>query len=187
MDAFSYLSVLLSIILGLAITQVLQGFRALLLARARVRRFAPSLIWAGLVLLMATQSWWASFGLADHDRWTFAEFAVVLLQLVLLYMLAGLVLPDLPPGEPIDLAAHYWREARPFFALLLAILAVSLGKDMLIDGHLPAPANVAFHLLFGGLSVAGMTSRRSAVHHAIAVAAALMMTAYIAALFARLG
>ena len=33
MDAFSYLSVLLSIILGLAIAQVLQGYRALLLAR----------------------------------------------------------------------------------------------------------------------------------------------------------
>lgn len=113
MDTFSYLSVLLSIILGLAITQVLQGFRALLLARSRVRLFAPSLIWAGLVLLMATQSWWASFGLADHDRGTFAEFAVVLLQLVLLYMVAGLVLPDLPPGEPIDLQAHYWREAWP--------------------------------------------------------------------------
>ena len=79
------------------------------------------------------------------------------------------------------------RLAKTDAALLLAILAVSLGKDMLIDGHLPAPANVAFHLLFGGLSVAGMTSRRSAVHHAIAVAAALMMTAYIAALFARLG
>ena len=34
MDAFSYLSVLLSIILGLAITQVLQGFRGLMLARS---------------------------------------------------------------------------------------------------------------------------------------------------------
>ena len=32
MDAFSYLSVLLSIILGLAITQVLQGFRGLMLS-----------------------------------------------------------------------------------------------------------------------------------------------------------
>ena len=37
MDAFSYLSVLLSIILGLAITQILQGYRALLLARSHVR------------------------------------------------------------------------------------------------------------------------------------------------------
>lgn len=33
MDAFSYLSVLLSIILGLAIQQILQGYRALILRR----------------------------------------------------------------------------------------------------------------------------------------------------------
>jgi hypothetical protein len=43
-DAFSYLSVLLSIIIGLAITQVLQGYRALLLSRAHVKLYAPPLI-----------------------------------------------------------------------------------------------------------------------------------------------
>jgi hypothetical protein len=36
MDAFGYLSVLLSIIVGLAITQVLRGFRGLMLARSRL-------------------------------------------------------------------------------------------------------------------------------------------------------
>lgn len=40
MDAFSYLSVLISIILGLAVTQVLQGFRGLMLARAGARILA---------------------------------------------------------------------------------------------------------------------------------------------------
>jgi len=34
MDEFSYLSVLLSVILGLAVTQILKGFRGLLLSRA---------------------------------------------------------------------------------------------------------------------------------------------------------
>lgn len=64
---------------------------------------------------------------------------------------------------------------------------MSLGKDLLIDGHLPTPANVAFHLLFAGIGVIGMVSRRPALHHALALAAALMMTAYIATLFAQLG
>jgi hypothetical protein len=36
-DAFAYLSVLLSIILGLAIAEVLQGYGTLLLSRAKVR------------------------------------------------------------------------------------------------------------------------------------------------------
>jgi len=43
MDEFSYLSVLLSIILGLAVTQILQVFRGLLLSRARVLIYWPVL------------------------------------------------------------------------------------------------------------------------------------------------
>ena len=63
MDAFSYLSVLLSVILGLAIQQVLLGYRGLALSRERVRWYAPPLIWSGLVLLLVVQHWWSSFGL----------------------------------------------------------------------------------------------------------------------------
>jgi hypothetical protein len=41
MDEFSYLSVLISVILGLAVTQILKGFRGILLSRARVRIYWP--------------------------------------------------------------------------------------------------------------------------------------------------
>ena len=39
MAAFDYLAVLISIILGLAITQVLKGYRGMALARARLVMF----------------------------------------------------------------------------------------------------------------------------------------------------
>ena len=94
MDAFSYLSVLLSIIIGLAITQVLQGYRALLLSRSAVRLDAAALIWSGLLIIMAIQSWWASFGLREHGEWNFISFAIVLLQMILLYMMAAVIFPD---------------------------------------------------------------------------------------------
>ena len=92
---------------------MLQGVRGLLLARGRVRLFAPTIIWCVLILVFATQSWWASFGLAGVQNWTFAGFGMVLVQTTLLYMLAALVLPDFPSGEPVDLREHYFREARP--------------------------------------------------------------------------
>ena len=70
-ESFNYLSVLLSIILGLAITQVLQGLRGLILTRAKIKLYSPTLIWAGLALLFAIQGWWASFGMRRHANWTF--------------------------------------------------------------------------------------------------------------------
>jgi hypothetical protein len=79
-DSFSYLSVLLSIILGLAITQVLQGLRGLILTRAKVKLYIPTLIWAGLTLLIAIQGWWASFGMRTHANWTFVALLVIVLR-----------------------------------------------------------------------------------------------------------
>jgi len=186
MDAFSYLSVLLSIIIGLAITQVLQGYRGLLLSRGRVRLYPPPLIWSGLLLVFAAQLWWASFGLADHAGWNFAAFSVILLQTILLYMMTALVLPDAPPDRPIDLRSHYYREARPFFGIAVAMLAVSLFKDWMIEGHLPEPVNVGFHAFFAGVSVIAAISRRPRVHELLAPAMIIFIVAYIGLLFARL-
>lgn len=187
MDAFSYLSVLLSIILGLAITQVLHGYRALLLSRGRVQIYLPPLIWSGLMLLFATQLWWASFDLADHRDWTFGAFGMILLQTVLLYMSTALVLPDVPAGEPVDLRSHYYREVTPFFAISLATLAVSISKDLVIDGELPDPANLAFHGVFAALALLALLIRRPRFHEAVAIAMAAMTAVYVAALFAVLG
>ncbi len=186
MDAFSYLSVLLSIIIGLAITQVLQGYRGLLLARARVRLYAPTLIWSALLLVIATQSWWASFGLAGHTEWTFAGFTLLLLQTVLLYMMSALVLPDIPVDSAIDLRAHYYRERRPFYALLVAMLATSVAKDWTIDGHLPDAENLAFHVVFAVFGLLGILVANRRYHEIATPLMAAGIALYIALLFSTL-
>jgi hypothetical protein len=50
MNAFSYLSVLLSIIIGFGMTQVLTAMGRLIRHRAHVRFYWPSLLWAFTVL-----------------------------------------------------------------------------------------------------------------------------------------
>ena len=187
MDAFSYLSVLLSIILGLAITQVLQGYRALLLARERVRLSTPALIWSGLVLLIAAQAWWASFGLRDREQWDFLSFAVILLQMGLLYMLAAVIFPDVASHEPLDLADHFEKHRRAFFGFLIAMLVTSLTKTFVLDHALPSPIDVAFHVLLAFIAIAGIAWKGARVQLALAIGAAGGLLAYVAILFARLG
>lgn len=186
MDAFSYLSVLLSIILGLAITQILQGYRGLLLSRARVRPYAPPLIWSALMLVIATQSWWADFTLASRLTWTFPQFGMVLLHTVLIYMMAALTLPDVPAGEPVDLREHYHREARPFFVLMIAMLASSVIKELLLEGRLPEFENLVFHILAALLAAVGAVVRRPRFHEVLAPLMVALIGVYIAVLFARL-
>ncbi len=184
-DSFSYLSVLLSVIIGLAITQVLQGLRALMLARESARLYAPSLIWAGVVLLIAIQMWWSSFGLRDQQDWTFGLYGLILLQTALFYLAAGLVLPDLSP-ERIDLEADYYRNRRWFFGLLGAAAVVSILKDVALEGSLPEPANLAFHVLLIGSCVAAILTGSRRYHALLAPASLILFAGYIALLFARL-
>lgn len=187
MDAFSYLSVLLSIILGLAITQVLQGYRALILARGRVTLSAVPLIWSAIILVGAVQAWWASFGLRDHEEWSFGTFAVILLQMAMLYMQAAIILPD-PPSErePIDLADHFEKHRRAFFAFLIATIAASLAKDWALDGTLPEARNLFGQLFAGGLAIIGILVADRRVQLGLALLAGGGLATYIVLLFARL-
>ena len=186
MDPFSYLSVLLSIILGLAITQVLQGYRALLLARGRIHSDPAPLIWSGLVLLFAAQAWWASFGLNARTKWDFLDFAAILIQMGLLYMLSALVLPDVPAEQPVDLARHFERHRKAFFAFLIAMLASSIGKEAVLEHRLPTPVNLTFHLVLAALAVAGIVLASKKAQLIIAVVATIGFLSYVALLFARL-
>jgi hypothetical protein len=187
MDAFDYLSVLLSIIIGLAITQVLQGYRGLLLARGRTALSAPVLIWSGLILLFATQAWWASFGLQDRTHWDFLGFAIILLQMIMLFMLSALVFPEFGPGDRINLAEHFDRHRGIFFGFLIGMLAVSISKDVILAHRLPTPLNLAFHGLFMTTAVAGILARSARVQLWLALFALGAFLAYVSLLFASLG
>jgi hypothetical protein len=186
MDEFSYLSVLLSIILGLAITQILKGFRGLLQSRARVHLYWPALAWAGLLLLIYVQSWWAMFGLRLHHDWTFGAFAIVLLQTIVLYMLAGLVLPDFFGEDIIDLRANYYAHHAWFFSLAVLLGVVSIGKDLVLHGALPEPRNLYFHIAFIVAAAIGAMTRREWYHKVGVLLATGLFGFYITLLFARL-
>lgn len=186
MDQFSYLSVLLSIIVGLAITQVLKGFRGIVLARTRIVSYWPVLLWAIWLLFGNVQSWWAMFDLRDVENWTFAAFAVVLSQTIIQYMLAAIVFPDFFGEEEVDLRAHYWSHTRWFFGLLILLLIASLSKDLVLAGHLTEPVNLGFHVCFMAFAVSGLIFKQEWYHKFLAVLAPASLLAYVVVLFSRL-
>lgn len=182
-DAFAYLSVLLSIILGLAIAEVLQGYGMLLLSRSKVRLYAPPLIWSVMMLMMATQFWWASFGLAEREHWDFAAFMAVLLQTVMMYMGTTVVLPKNASDEPIDLRSHYYREATPFFTFGLLFLLVGFVKDWLLDQSFIRPLSLPFMAFFAGMTLLALLVRKPIVHEVIAPVMAVAIITFFLFLF----
>lgn len=181
MEPFDYLAVLISIVLGLGITQLLSGFGRWLEQRASVRAHAPAVLWAAFLLLVHIQTWWAMFALRHWPDWTFIQFLLVLLQPILLYLLAHLVFPL--AGGGLDLRGNFLAQRRWFFGTFLALLAVSLLKDLVRQGHLPGWPNLAFHGVLGVIGVLGMVAGGERVQRVLAGVALLLIGAYIAVLF----
>ena len=186
MDEFGYLSVLLSIIIGLAVTQLLTGMRGQMLGRERVGGFWPTQVWAGVLLLVCTQTWWAMFDLRTRKEWDFSNFAVLLAQTIALYLLTGLVYPDFPPDREVDLRAHNFAQRRHLFSLFLVSTALSLGRDLILHHKLPDPMNLGFHLFWAAWAITGLMIAREGYHKFLSLLAAVTFVSYVVLLFARL-
>jgi hypothetical protein len=185
-NQFDYLCVPLSIIIGLAMTQILKGFRGILLSRARLKLYWPSLVWALLLLAVCSQTWWAQYEMRKISTWTFPGFSIVELQIIILYMLSAIVFPDFFDERGTDLRAHYFAHARWFFSLFIALLLTSLLKDPVLGGHFGDPVNIGFHCLFIALSLLTIVFRREWVHKTMSIVAVAVFVVYTMTLFARL-
>ena len=168
--------------------EILHGYRMLLLGRGKIKLYAPSLIWSGIMLVLAVHFWWASFGLAKRDTWDFDAFAVVLIQAVMMFMGSTLVFPIAYSAKPIDLRAHYYREARPFFSFGLLFLAFGWLKDWLLDRRIENnPLALAFFFYFTAITLVALLVRKPRVHEIIAPAMAAGVGIFIFMMFFRIG
>lgn len=186
MSQFEYLSVLVSIIIGLAITQLLSGAARLIQLRRRVRPHMATLCWMVFLFLLDTQIWWAAFFRRYLQDWNFFMFLFYLLMPILAFLLSYLVLPELGDEDEIDLAANFEGNRPWFFGLAALMLAISLAEQAVRVGRLLLDANVAFQLLFLALALAGAWIRSARVQAWGAAVALALMLGYVATLFRHL-
>ena len=186
MESFNYLSVLISIILGLAIAQVLQGVRGLVLTRSKVKLYTPTIIWTGMALLIPIQGWWASFSMHQQASWNFLALLTIVLQATSVYMIAALILPDAKGDTTVDLREHYFAHRHWFFGAVLSSVVFSLLKELLLYDRLPHPLNLSFQLAFGVIAIIAMLVRREWLHKLLAPVTALLLLLYIALIFRNL-
>ena len=183
MESFNYLSVLISIILGLAIAQVLQGVRGLVLTRSKVKLYTPTIVWTGMALLIAIQVWWASFSMRQEASWNFLGLLTIVLQAISVYMIAALILPDARADDAVDLREHYFAHRHWFFGALLAAIVFSLLKELVIYGRLPRLLDMGFQLSFGVIAITAMLLRQEWFHKLLAPLSGLLFLVYIALIF----
>jgi hypothetical protein len=189
MNAFDYLAVIISIVLGLSLTQLLTGLGRMIQLRRHIRFYWPAVLAILALTLADVQYWWSMFGLRLRADWDFAGFSVVLAQAALLSIASTVIVPAMPegPAEKIDMKAAYFDHSRWYYGLLLGLLAVSLAKTWVLEHALPHPPDLAAHGVFAVLFATGAISRSDRVHKVLSPLLTAIFVAYVVLLFARLG
>jgi hypothetical protein len=180
---FEYLTVLISVVVGLSVTSFLTNAARIIHLRGDVTISWEQLLWSITILIWTVAFWWFTFVLAEQKEWTFPLFVFLLFYSTLLFFLMALLFPE---GMPVDhnYRAQFMRNRVWFFGVLLLFLFVDLidylfklEKDVSIVGHLQYAAfagplivlsllalrtdNLLFHRIFAVyslLAILGMSA-----------------------------
>ena len=168
MGAFEYLSVLISIVLALGMTRVLQGVGEMLQARKRRRTYWVHIMWIINLFIYLVVAWWIFYRWRNQQTWTFYLFMFVLISPTILYLASLILFPSEGDLEKsIDYKAHYYANHRAFFVIFSLWTPVDV-VDSLFKGwthflSLGIQYDVSAGLFFAGLVTAAIT--RNETYH----------------------
>jgi hypothetical protein len=123
-NSFEYITVLVSIVVGLAIADIANSVHRLLAAGRRVTWDWISLVAALLILLELLNLWWKWHGFTGS---TLGEVLPYFGVLFLLFLAAAVSLPDHVPAEGINLRDYFVEKRRHFWAVYAAYVTGWIG------------------------------------------------------------
>jgi hypothetical protein len=128
MTMFEYVMVLVSIIIGLAMTHLLQGLLDIVQRRPRI--YWVHLVWVAWVFFQTTFWWWWQFRYNAVETWTFPLYLFIIGYAFLLYLLCGLLFPASLEGYG-DFKTYFYERRAWFFAVFVVIFAVDVADSAL--------------------------------------------------------
>lgn len=128
-SAFEYVSILVSIILGLGITQILSAFSDLLYHFKKITFYYPHSIWIGFVLFLHIQDWFVTYQLKDKTVWRLPELFFILLYPISLFIAAKMLLPTNEEEERFNMKIFYQTQ----FPMIFSVISVSIVLSILFN------------------------------------------------------
>jgi hypothetical protein len=176
--------VLVSIVIGLAITHILTALAAAihrLQGHGEPLRLDPVyLLWIGYVLTWLVSFWWWEFKFQElADEWSFGLYLFIIMYAVILFLLAAILVPHRMAG--IRYSYQYFMEGRRWF---FGASLVAIGMDV-IDSFLKSaewgmrPEFLVQTILFASAAIVGIVSNRRAAQLGAAIVAFAVQLIYM--------
>jgi hypothetical protein len=178
MSRFEYLSVLLSVVVGFAISEILSGWGSLIRRRAQLRPYWLLTSWSVLALVVMILFWWSAWDYHTTSSWTFFSFLAVLSAALTFVILAFVLTPTVSEDSTPDLRDYYFRNRTWIFGLWALVLVQVAAVDVIV-ARLPLwhVAN-AIRALGFAVAVALMRSQAERVHAALMLASCGLVAAF---------
>ena len=126
---------LISIVVGLGLTELLLSFHRLVRARRRITWDALPLAWAALILIAAVNFWWGIRALmAQASGWLTGTFMLAMISPVFLFLACAAALPKVEAGERLDMKAAYAGERAAFLLFLFGYQCGNWILDFAVRG-----------------------------------------------------
>lgn len=165
MTIFEYIMVMVSIILALALAQLLRAVAELITS---TRRYWVHITWVVILALLVVQFWWAYWDFNAIQIWTFDAYLSVLLLPTIVFLMAYLLVPS-QRAEDTDWKAYFDGISRWFFGILLILSVVGIAiSAVYLSTPLLHPYR-AFQLAFFALAVSGLIFRSDTAQGIVAV------------------
>ena len=182
---FEYIVILTGVIIGLALTHLMQGIAKIIEDPGRVRIWWVHLGWVAYLFVNAVFWWWWEYRLRLTTEWTFQLYVFVLTYAVLIYLTCAVLFPS-DFSALSDFKTYFMSRRRWFFGLLIAWVGIDL-----IDTWAKGPAyfaslGIEYPIAQAGLALfafIGILSSRERVQVAIWVVVAAYQASRIVRFF----
>ncbi len=123
MTQHEYIFVTVSIVLGLAMTRILNVVGDLTRHHRQVKFHWSTAIWGMSIMIFILQLWWMGWGLRDFSGWTFRHFVVLIFASICIYGAAEMAFPDSEDGS-YDMLLHSQSQGRLSALAMLAYFLI---------------------------------------------------------------
>lgn len=178
-DLFSFILVMVSLVLAIGVTHLVHGVASLIRLRGSTRLEPLPLAWAANLFLVAAIYWWSLWDFRSVD-WRFHHFFYLLLAPTLLHVAASLLVSTDAVAAGENLRSEFGRIRVPFMVVMAAFSIV-----VAFDGWIVGvesfwtdfrPIQIwAVGLYVAGATLAGVRAQR--------IVAGLVLVTYLAAGF----
>lgn len=168
-SAFEYMSILVSIILGLGITQVLSSFSDLLYHYKDVKFYWPHTLWVFFILFLHIQDWFITYQLKDKVEWSLPELSFILLYPITLFISVKMLLPANESDKDTDMRKYYFSHYPIIFLIVAIAVFISIIFNVLLLGKEWAQQILLFAFLVLLLFMSAKKLANEMLHKWIAV------------------